>query len=119
MPVKIDMSETISANLDEELAAITRLIAKRENRSQSNVVANALLVCTSLSRPLRDGLVELRTEDADAFNDLNRQMLAYMARGRFENAAKQAAQSAEVSHIPDAASDLEILEEATRMSRAS
>jgi hypothetical protein len=52
-----EMPKALSATVPEALEASARDIARRENRSISNVVENALGVFTALPRDLRDQLV--------------------------------------------------------------
>jgi len=111
------MTATLSANIENDLAYRVRVIASKENRSVSNVVSNALIVFSEMPKELRDTMVELRAEDKRLFRDLGREMLAYLTRVRLEEAANKVAQSLNVDHIADDASDIEVLEEATRLSQ--
>ena len=109
------MTATLTANVNDALADRARAIAETENRSMSNVIANALVVFSEMPRELRDTFLALRSSDDALFLDLNREMMAYLTRARFVAAAKQVASQLTTDGLPDDASDLEIMEEATRM----
>lgn len=83
------MPKALSATVPEPLEARAREIAKRENRSLSNVVENALGVFTALPKDLRDQLVaRLSTVGPDdvALRDAAREMMFALARRRYEEA---------------------------------
>ncbi len=73
----------------EPLEARAREIARRENRSLSNVVENALGVSHALPKDLRDQLVaRLSTGGSDdvALREAAREMMFALARRRYEEA---------------------------------
>lgn len=83
------MPKALSATVPEPLEARAREIARRENRSLSNVVENALGVFTALPKDLRDQLVaRLSTGGPDDFalREAAREMMFALARLRYEEA---------------------------------
>ncbi len=83
------MPKALSATVPEPLEARAREIARRENRSLSNVVENALGVFTALPKDLRDQLVaRLSTGGPDdvALREAAREMMFALARRRYEEA---------------------------------
>lgn len=110
-------SVTLSANLDEKDARRLKAIAARENRSVSNVMANAALVFAALPKDVRDMLVELAAApDRAGMAEVARGLKAVAASRRFEEVAARVAAQGRFDGDPDA-SDLELLEEATSMTR--
>jgi predicted transcriptional regulator len=90
------MPKALSATVPEPLEARAREIARRENRSLSNVVENALGVFTALPKELRDQLVaRLSTGGPDdaALRDAAREMMFALARRRYEEARESLASS--------------------------
>jgi hypothetical protein len=83
------MPKALSATVPEPLEARARDIARRENRSISNVVENALGVFTALPKDLRDQLVArlaLGGPDDMALREAAREMMFALARKRYEEA---------------------------------
>lgn len=113
------MSATISTNLDDVIAGRAREIARREHRSMSNLVANAVAVFTDLPKDLRDALLELRAvNDGAQLRALTRELSALAARARFDLAARQLAGEGKFSSKLGDADDVELLEAATSLTRA-
>ena len=111
------MAVTLSANVKNELAAATRRMAEEENRTVSNVVENALLVFSEFPKPLRDSLLALHRSNAGLFQDMTREMMAFIARAKFD--AAMAEISPYFAREGDAAlTDLELLEQVTAMTRS-
>jgi hypothetical protein len=113
------MSTTISTNLDETIAERAREIARREHRSMSNLVANAVAVFTDLPKDLRDALLELRAVDDGArLRALTRELSALAARARFDLSVRELAAEKKLPIGIGDASDIELLETATKLTRA-
>ena len=113
------MSATISANLDDGTAMKVRGIAQREQRSVSNVVANAVAVFTDLPKDLRDVLLELRTvNDSVPLQELTREMSALAARVRFDLATRRLVAEGKFAAELTNAGDLTLLESATAMTKS-
>ncbi|KQT50215.1 hypothetical protein ASG47_20010 [Devosia sp. Leaf420] len=109
------MTATLTFDLDDALADRAKAIAEIESRSMSTVIRDALIVFSEMPSELRDTLLALRSSDDALFLDLKREMMDYLTRPRFIAAAKQVASRLDANAMPDDASDLEIMEEATRM----
>jgi hypothetical protein len=83
------MPKALSATVPDPLEARAREIARRENRSMSNVVENALGVFTALPKDLRDQLVaQLATGGPNdpVLREAAREMMFALARRRYEDA---------------------------------
>lgn len=90
------MPKALSATVSEPLEARARAIAKQENRSLSNVVENALGVFTAFPKDLRDHLVARLASggpDDMALREVSRELMASMARRRYEEARDALIQS--------------------------
>ena len=112
------MSATISTNLDDTVAVRAREIAQREHRSISNLVANAVAVFTDLPKDLRDALLELRAvNDGAQLRALTRELSALAARVRFDLATRELVDENKFSADQKDASDVEMLEAATSLTR--
>jgi hypothetical protein len=109
---------TVSANLDERDAQKLRLIAAREHRSVSSLVASAAAVFADLPKDLRDTLLELRVDEGQtAFRSVVREFAAMVARKKFELASRRLAAQRLLPTIPEDASDQEILDLASELVR--
>jgi hypothetical protein len=106
---------TISANLEEQDAAKARLLARREHRSMSNFVANAVVIFVDLPKDLRDALLELRVGNREGYRQLAREMSALVARHRFDRAAGRIAGQGRFDPALADASEQEIQEAATAL----
>jgi len=114
------MADTISANLDHALAVKARLIAQKENRTVSNFVAGAVGVFSDFPKELRDFLLELRaSKDSELLHDVMREMTVVAARTRFDAAAAKLAGEGKFDLDPNQASDMELIEAATRMTKGA
>jgi len=110
---------TVSTNLDEAEAKRVRQLADIERRTVSNFVANAVVVFSELPRDLRDGLLELRVaSDQAAFRSVVREMAAMVARRKFEAASKRLAERNLLPAVPEDATEADILDLASNLSRA-
>ncbi|MGO4831656.1 hypothetical protein AB4144_05075 [Rhizobiaceae sp. 2RAB30] len=113
------MADTISTNLDHEVAVKARQIAQRENRTVSNFVAGAVGVFSDFPKELRDILLELRaSNDSQLLRDVMREMTFVVARARFDAAAAKLAREGKFDVTPEA-SDMDLLEVATAMTKGS
>ena len=111
---------SISANMDERDAKRVRMIAEKEHRSVSNFIANAVAVFSELPKDLRDSLLELRVdEDPMAFQRVARDMSALVARAKFDMAFQRLADQKRLPELGDDATDLEMLDQASRLCRES
>jgi hypothetical protein len=112
------MTVPISANLDERLAANAREVAKVEHRTLSNVVANALLVFLGMPKELRDILLELSVDpNSPAFRSVVQEMSALAAKRKLEIAFQRLVDEKKLPELPQDASELDLLEKATALSR--
>jgi hypothetical protein len=110
-----DVAVTLSANVND-LAAITRRMAEEENRTVSNVVENALLVFSDFPKPLRDSLLALHRGNAGMYQDMTREMMAYIARAKFDAAMAEIAPYFGQEGDAERA-DIDLLEQSTTMTR--
>lgn len=111
---------SVSANLDERDAKRVRMLADREHRTVSNFVANAVMIFSDLPRDLRDSLLELRVDqDTAAFRAIVREISALVARRKFDMASQRLADQKVLPDLPDDATDLDILDQASTISRGS
>jgi hypothetical protein len=112
------MSSTVSANVDGKTATKLKMVASMENRSVSNAVSSAITVFVGLPKGVRDFLLELNAQnDQDSINRLGREMMAAAARIRLEKATADLA--SEHRFGDDTSSEIDILEEATALTRAA
>lgn len=114
------MAATISTNLDSAVAMKARRIAQNENRTISNFVAGAVGVFSEFPKELRDALLELRaSEDRALLRDIMREMALVVARKRFDAAVANVAREANFDPTLASASDLELLDAAVEIVKAS
>ncbi|MBZ5761696.1 MULTISPECIES: hypothetical protein [Rhizobium] len=113
------MSSTISANVDGKTATKLKMVASMENRSVSNAVSSAITVFVGLPKGVRDLLLELNAQnDQDTITRLGREMMAAAARVRLEKATADLASEHRFGGPEDASSEIDMLEEATSLTRA-
>ncbi|NTF16997.1 hypothetical protein G6L37_00960 [Agrobacterium rubi] len=113
------MSSTISANVDGRTATKLKMVASMENRSVSNAVSSAITVFVGLPKGVRDFLLELNAQnDQDTIIRLGREMMAAAARVRLEKATTDLASEHRFGGPEDASSEIDMLEEATALTRA-
>ncbi len=109
---------SVSTSLDEADAKRLRLLADNEHRSVSNFIANAVAVYADLPKELRDSLLELRVdEDPSTFQRVTREISALVARAKFDMAVQRLADQKLIPDICDDATDLELLDHASRLCR--
>lgn len=111
------MSVTLSANVSNDLAAVAKRMAAEENRTVSNVVENALLVFSDFPKPLRDSLLAAHRSNAKVFQDMTREMMAYIARTKFDAAMAEIAPYF-AQEGDGELTDMELLEQSTAMTRS-
>ncbi|MCM2475351.1 hypothetical protein HGO38_17865 [Rhizobium sp. CG5] len=112
------MSSTISANVDSSTATKLKVVASMENRSVSNAVSSAITVFVGLPKGVRDFLLELNAQnDQDTIARLGREMMAAAARVRLEKATADLACERRFGGPEHASSEIDMMEEATALSR--
>lgn len=112
------MVETISVSLDNGTATKLRIIAEKENRSVSNVVASAVALFVDLPKEFRDLMLELHSSDDQAsIRNLGREIMLAATRTKFENATTELAAEARFGGPDGVSSEFEIYGEATRLTR--
>jgi hypothetical protein len=110
---------SVSAKLDERDAKLVRMLAEREHRTVSNFIANAVVIFSDLPKDLRDSLLELRVDkDAAEFRAVVREMSALVARRKFEMASQRLAEQKVLPELPEDVTDLDILDQASTISRS-
>ncbi len=111
---------SVSANLDERDSKRVRMLAEREHRTVSSFISNAVVVFSDLPKDLRDSLLELRVDkDASAFRAVVREMSVLVARRKLEMASQRLAEQKVLPELPEDATDLDILDQASTISRSS
>lgn len=114
------MSSTVSANVDGKTATKLKMVASLENRSVSNAVSSAITVFVGLPKGVRDFLLELNAQnDQETIGRLGREMMAAAARVRLEKATADLASEQRFGGPDLASSEIDLMEEATRLSRAA
>ncbi|MGO7040844.1 hypothetical protein ACCS60_21060 [Rhizobium acaciae] len=114
------MSSTISANVDGKTATKLKMVASMENRSVSNAVSSAITVFVGLPKGVRDFLLELNAQnDQETIVRLGREMMAAAAKVRLEKATTDLASEHRFGGPEHASSEIDMLEEATALSRAA
>ncbi|CCD89766.1 protein of unknown function [Bradyrhizobium sp. ORS 285] len=108
---------SLSASLDERDAQKIRALAARERRSVSGFISNAVLVFADLPKDLRDTLIELRGEESRHFEDAAREMLAAVARRKFDVAAQRLAAEGKFPALREDATEQDMLDEASALIR--
>ena len=112
------MSSTVSANVDAGTAVKLKAVASVENRSVSNAVSSAITVFVGLPKDVRDFLLELNAQnDQETIDRLGREMMAAAARVRLEKATADLASENRFGGPDDVSSEIDMLEEATALSR--
>lgn len=114
------MWSTVSANVDGKTATKLKMVASMENRSVSNAVSSAITVFVGLPKGVRDFLLELNAQnDQETIIRLGREMMAAAARVRLEKATNDLAAEHRFGGREHAGSEIDLLEEATALSRAA
>jgi hypothetical protein len=114
------MSSTVSANVDGKTATKLKMVASMENRSVSNAVSSAITVFVGLPKGVRDFLLELNAQnDQETIGRLGREMMAAAARVRLEKATADLASEQRFGGPDQTSSEIDLLEEATRLSRSA
>lgn len=114
------MAVTLSANVDDQMALKVRAVAEKEHRSISNVVSSALTVFTGLPKDVRDTLLELQSQqDGNGLKRLSREMMTAVSRIRLEAATERLSAEGIFDGGHQAAEEIELFEEATRLTEAA
>jgi predicted transcriptional regulator len=97
---------TLSTSVDERIAARLKIIAKREARSSSGMIANALSLYTLMPKEMRDALHLFAAEDETLLRDVLGEMAVVAVRRKFDFARRKLSEStaraAEVEKAADA-----------------
>lgn len=91
---------TLSTSVDERIATRLRIIAKREARSSSGMIANALSLYTLMPKEMRDALHFFAAEDEALLRDVLGEMAVVAVRRKFDLARRKLSES--TAHVPDA-----------------
>jgi hypothetical protein len=90
---------TLSTSLDEKAATRLRLIAKREGRSTSGMIASAVALYTAMPKELREALRLYAAEDPRFLSAVLNEMTALAVERKFDLARRLVAESSEP--VPD------------------
>jgi len=109
---------TLSASLDESEARIVKDMASREHRSTSSFIANAVSVYLEFPKEVRDALLELKAEKSSAtLRAVIREFGALVARSKFDMASQRLTDQRLLPDIAEDATDQDILEQASAITR--
>ena len=94
---------TLSTSVDERVANRLRILAKREDRSASSMIANALLLYTLMPKEMRDALRLFAAEDEAFLKEVLTEMTVMAVRHKFDFARQQlSTTTAPVTGVEDA-----------------
>jgi hypothetical protein len=93
---------TLSTSLDEGVAARLKVIAKREDRSTSNMIANAVALYTAMPKELREALKLFGTEDPDFLRVFLNEVTALAVERKFDLARREVARTTRPVAVDDA-----------------
>jgi hypothetical protein len=99
---------TLSTSLDEKAATRLRLIAKREGRSTSGIIASA--VALMMPKELREALRLFAAEDPRFLADVLNEMTALAVERKFDLARRLVSESSEPVPGLDGASEADLAE---------
>ena len=80
---------TLSTSVDDRIATRLRIIAKREARSSSGMIANALSLYTLMPKEMRDALHLFAAEDEALLRDVLDEMAVVAIRRKFDLARRK------------------------------
>jgi hypothetical protein len=106
---------SLSTSVDAEVATRLRVLAKREARTSSSMIANALALYTLMPREMRDSLHLFAAEDETLLRTVLNEMAAIAVRHKFEFARRELSKSMPEINGLGAASDTDIAEMAVAM----
>jgi len=86
---------TLSTSLDEKAAGRLRLIAKREGRSTSGMIASAVALYTMMPKELREALRLFAAEDPRFLADVLNEMTTLAVERKFDLARRLVSESSE------------------------
>ena len=80
---------TLSTSVDERVATRLRVIAKREDRSASSMIAGALSLYTVMPKEMREALRLFAAEDDAFLREVLTEMAAIAVRRKFDFARRE------------------------------
>jgi hypothetical protein len=94
---------TLSTSIEESVATRLRSLARREDRSTSSLIANAVALYIAMPRELREALRTLAAEDAEFLHGVLNEMTALALERKFDLARRELAKSTKaVPELKDA-----------------
>ena len=106
---------SLSTSVDEKVATRLRVLAKREARTSSSMIANALSLYTLMPREMRDSLHLFAAEDETLLREVLSEMAAIAVRHKFEFARRELSKAMPAIDGLEGASDADIAEMAVAM----
>lgn len=86
-------SESVSASVDSKTALKLRVLAKREDRTVSNLISNAVSLYTDLPKELRQIWKQMQSSDDRSFQSFLREITALTVQRKFERARQELAET--------------------------
>jgi predicted transcriptional regulator len=105
-------SVSLSTSVGKSLAAQLEIIAKREDRSTSRMIANAIAHYAQMPTELRETLRLLAVEDETFLRDVLNEMTAHAIERKFDFARRELARSTQAVPELEDASEAEIADAA-------
>jgi predicted transcriptional regulator len=94
---------TLSTSVDESVATRLRVIAKREDRSTSSMIANALALYTLMPKEMREALRLFAAEDEHFLRAIINELTALTVERKFDFARRELSKSTKaVPELEDA-----------------
>lgn len=84
---------TVSTSIDESLVERLKVIARREDRSTSNTIANAVALYTAMPKELRETLRFFAAEDPETLRVVLHEMTALVVERKFDFAQRELAKT--------------------------
>jgi hypothetical protein len=85
--------ESVSASVDSKAAGKLRVLAKREDRTVSNLISDAVSLYTDLPKELRQIWKQMQSSDDRSFQALLREITALTVQRKFERARQELAET--------------------------
>ena len=106
---------TLSTSLDDTIAERLKGLARREDRSTSSLIANAVALYTAMPKELRETLRLFASEDQDFLRAVLLEMTALAAERKFDLARRELVKTTSVVPELAEASDADLAELALKI----
>jgi predicted neuraminidase len=108
---------TLSTSVDERVATRLRVIAKREDRSTSSMIANALGLYTLMPKEMRETLRLLAAEDEAFLREVLNEMSVLAVRRKFDFARRELSKTTRTVAEMEGATEADIADMALAIGR--